>query len=528
MADYKEEDDLLHRPDPKRDYQIDRGGTFLTRRGVANLGCLLVLVAGILGLFVLFPALTFFSRVPLSALGLGSPAAAAQASSQVRGTAFGRAKVDIATPLDVHSRASFHDPTQQLQLVWSDEFEVEGRSFYPGDDPFWEAVDLNYWQTGDLEWYDPAAITTANGSLEITLSIQQRENNHDLIYRSGMLSTWNKMCFSGGLVETKVSLPGFNDIVGLWPAVWTMGNLGRAGYGGSLEGMWPYSYDSCDVGTMPNQTFNGQPAAALEVGDPANGNVLSFLQGQKLSRCTCDGEKHPGPKHDDGTYVGRSAPEIDIIEATMGGAPLHGQVSQSLQAAPFNFNYTINGDNGAVTIANESISEINSYRGGAFQQAVSALSDTDQTAYELDGGGFSVYGYEYKGGFDDAYITWISNNQVSWTLLSEAIGADEEVGISARSIPQEPMYVIANLGLSPNFGTPDFTHLKFPAKMRIDYVRVYQHPDQINIGCSPKDFPTEDYINEFIGAYTNENLTTWRDDFGQPFPKNSFAGECSV
>lgn len=24
------------------------------------------------------------------------------------------------------------------------------------------------------------------------------------------------------------------------PAVWAMGNLGRAGYGGSLDGMWPY------------------------------------------------------------------------------------------------------------------------------------------------------------------------------------------------------------------------------------------------------------------------------------------------
>ena len=108
---------------------------------------------------------------------------------------------------------------------------------------------MNYWQTGDLEWYDPSAITTANGSLEITLSIQQRENNHDLIYRSGMLSTWNKFCFSGGLVETSVSLPGFNDIVGLWPAVWTMGNLGRAGFGASLEGMVSrvFLWDGCTV-----------------------------------------------------------------------------------------------------------------------------------------------------------------------------------------------------------------------------------------------------------------------------------------
>jgi beta-glucanase (GH16 family) len=96
---------------------------------------------------------------------------------------------------------------------------------------------------------------------------------------------------------------------------------------------WPYTYDSCDVGTLPNQTLNGLPAAAAEVGDPFNGNVLSFLQGQRLSRCTCAGESHPGPMHTDGTFVGRSAPEIDILEATFGGKPLHGQVSQSLQAA---------------------------------------------------------------------------------------------------------------------------------------------------------------------------------------------------
>lgn len=34
-------------------------------------------------------------------------------------------------------------------LVFSDEFEVDGRSFFPGDDPYWEAVDLHYWGTGD-------------------------------------------------------------------------------------------------------------------------------------------------------------------------------------------------------------------------------------------------------------------------------------------------------------------------------------------------------------------------------------------
>lgn len=42
------------------------------------------------------------------------------------------------------------------------------------------------------------------------------------------MSTWNKFCFTGGLVETSVTLPGSTNVVGLWPAVWTMGNLGRS------------------------------------------------------------------------------------------------------------------------------------------------------------------------------------------------------------------------------------------------------------------------------------------------------------
>lgn len=42
-------------------------------------------------------------------------------------------------------------------LVFSDEFELDGRTFYPGDDPYWEAVDLHYWGTGDYEWNDPDA-----------------------------------------------------------------------------------------------------------------------------------------------------------------------------------------------------------------------------------------------------------------------------------------------------------------------------------------------------------------------------------
>jgi len=50
--------------------------------------------------------------------------------------------------------------------------------------------------------------------------------------------------------------------------------------------------------------------------------------------------------------------------------------------------------------------------------------------------------------------------------------------------------------MSRNFGSIDFKHLTFPNRMRVDYIRVYQDSTRINIGCDPKDFPTEDYINQ--------------------------------
>lgn len=90
-------------------------------------------------------------------------------------------------------------------------------------------------------------------------------------------------------------------------------------YKNSLTYFWccqPYTYDACDVGTTPNQTLNNLPTIATTSGDtnaPYNGE-LSYLPGQRLSRCTCAGESHPGPVHaSDGSYVGRSAPEIDVF-----------------------------------------------------------------------------------------------------------------------------------------------------------------------------------------------------------------------
>ncbi|KIM47853.1 glycoside hydrolase family 16 protein [Hebeloma cylindrosporum] len=516
------QNDYLHNPDPRRDRKLDRAVNVLTYRGLTNVGCLFILCTGLLALFAGYPLISHFTSRTQSTLG-GFNLGGINASGQIPTMAGNWGLIDPDTPKSAYTKQSYANPSTELQLIFSDEFNVDGRSFYPGDDPYWEAIDLHYWQTNNLEWYDPAAVTTKNGSLEITLS---KQKTHDLDYQGGHVATWNKFCFTGGLVETSVTLPGANNVVGLWPAIWTMGNLGRAGYGASLEGMWPYTYDACDVGTVPNQTVNGIPTAATINGDPTENGVLSFLQGQRLSRCTCKGESHPGPKHSDGTYVGRSAPEIDVFEAQITGDPLTGQVSQSAQWAPFNAGYHWLNTSDNLIIYNASKSVLNEYAGAAFQQATSVVSETDQRCYELTSGCFSTYGFEYQPGFDSGYITWSSNGAADWTLKAPGMAADPLVEISARPVPQEPMYLIMNLGISENFGVIDFEHLTFPTTMRVDWIRVYQRSDSINIGCDPKAFPTEAYINEYIEAYTNPNLTTWVDDFKQPFPKNSFLGQC--
>jgi hypothetical protein len=43
------------------------------------------------------------------------------------------------------------DETLTSIIQFSDEFNTEGRTFYDGDDPFYQAVDLWYGVTQDLE-----------------------------------------------------------------------------------------------------------------------------------------------------------------------------------------------------------------------------------------------------------------------------------------------------------------------------------------------------------------------------------------
>ncbi len=34
--------------------------------------------------------------------------------------------------------------------------------------------------------------------------------------------------------------------------------------------------------------------------------------------------------------------------------------------------------------------------------------------------------------------------------------------------------------------------------MSVDYIRIYQPKDAVNIGCDPKEFPTMQYIETYV------------------------------
>ncbi|GLD99593.1 hypothetical protein PINS_up008319 [Pythium insidiosum] len=136
---------------------------------------------------------------------------------------------------------------------------------------------------GALEYYSPEMATTRcnNDACFLEISVDNKPTTVSvwneflsppgyqpltMYYRSAMLQSWNKFCFQGGMLEARVQLPGVvgrestnPDLQGAssqrvkaaafyptWPAVWMMGNLGRALFGRSTRQMWPFSYSRCD------------------------------------------------------------------------------------------------------------------------------------------------------------------------------------------------------------------------------------------------------------------------------------------
>ncbi|RAL64308.1 hypothetical protein DID88_002200 [Monilinia fructigena] len=503
LYDYEiEDDDDLHLPHENDDRDFKpTWHEWLERRSLVNAIGGVFMVVGLLCVFILLPVLTFTTRVWGSGEGSEAVVDYGPAWAHVNNNTYPLLNnvrttlVDPDTPRVAMTRKSTFDG-ETLNLVFSDEFNDNNRTFYPGDDPFWTAPNIWYGATQDMEWYDPIAVTTGEGTLQLRMDAFP---NHNLGYQSGMLNSWNQLCFKGGIFEVSVSLPGPSGIPGLWPGVWSMGNLGRPGYKATTEGVWPYTYTGCDHGITPNQS---------------SPDGISRLPGQKLNSCTCPGQDHPTP----GT--GRGAPEIDVLEASVDPNNRLGVVTQSFQVAPFDIWYRPNP--AFLQIPNYNTTNMNTYCGGPFQQAISATTLLNNSWY--DGRAYQKYAFEYTPGTSaGGKIAWFVGDQQTFLLDGRAVGPNGNVG--PRQVSQEPMSMVLNLGISGAWSEVLVGELRFPTTMHVDYVRIYQRAGEESVTCDPVGFETTAYIREHGRAYGNPNLTTWNET-GYDWPTNKLMGGC--
>ncbi|PSC76523.1 Beta-glucan synthesis-associated SKN1 [Micractinium conductrix] len=406
--------------------------------------------------------------------------------------------VDVETPSEACTkRLDGFDAT--YQLVYSDEFNEpsgERQLGVKNNDARWTAEDMYYFPTNDSEVYKPEQLSVQGGAAVFTMQrtgdtsevapTQQPDGTVWQVarpYKSGFLSGWNKFCYTGGYVEAAVQLPGNDQASGFWPAFWVMGNLGRAGYMRSTGGMWPYSYNTCEgSGKQAWSGLDGQLITACAEDPPGVDRTAWGL--------------HPGQ--------GRGSPEFDVFEIanSAGGAePAH--ASQTLQMAPLmpeGVNWWDGPASGGVQYPGSDTEPFWTHRnpwrgklkrpGNEYQDSISAVSDLTADFFN----GMRTWGVDWRPG---EYLRWYIDGKLVYEVNQQALVAQTNgtgASVGPRLIPLEPMYLIFNLGMSENFGKIEYDRLPFPAQMKVDWVRVYQDPAQINVGCSPPGFPTAQFL----------------------------------
>jgi beta-glucanase (GH16 family) len=130
--------------------------------------------------------------------------------------------------------SSNSNPSTELKLVWSDEFNKDGRP-----DPNKWTYERGFVRNQELQWYQPENARCENGMLIIEGRRQRKENpryrtdgrdwrqNREYAeYTSASLTTRRLHSWKFGRFEMRGRI---DTRPGLWPAFWTLG----------IEGSWP-------------------------------------------------------------------------------------------------------------------------------------------------------------------------------------------------------------------------------------------------------------------------------------------------
>lgn len=147
-----------------------------------------------------------------------------------------------------HHDVSKIEQNGETNLVWADEFDVEGEP-----DPDNWMYERGFVRNEEYQWYQPDNARVENGLLIIEGRREQvknpdfdpennhwRQNREYAHYTSTSMLTRGKQNWKFGRFEMRARIPARD---GLWPAFWTLG----------VEGPWP---DNGEIDIM--EYYNGQ------------------------------------------------------------------------------------------------------------------------------------------------------------------------------------------------------------------------------------------------------------------------------
>lgn len=139
-------------------------------------------------------------------------------------------------------------PYQGYELVWQDEFDIDGKP----DSRFW-SYEEGFVRNRELQWYQRDNANVKGGFLVIEGKREQvanpdyeensrnwKKNRPHYEYTSASINTAGKKTFQYGIVEVKAKL---DTALGMWPAIWTLGESKGWPANGEVDIMEYYRVD---------------------------------------------------------------------------------------------------------------------------------------------------------------------------------------------------------------------------------------------------------------------------------------------
>ncbi len=398
--------------------------------------------------------------------------------------------IDADTPIDDYHVTSFLDG-EDYELVFSDEFNTDGRHFMDGHDPRWTAIHKDDYTNDALQYYNENLVSTRHGYLNITTIVEdiefivpgdekkqrdreKKKNDGD----DGSRRRTSITSIDGDTVSpqdtTDIEVPLHSDshdhtlsaTSGTTPIAPGYTKRVKNYQSGMIQGWNKFCFTGGIVeisaqlpghaeigGLWPAMWMLGNLARATYVGSSNNIWPWSYntcnkeLQPKQLISA-CNTVNH----FDLLSKQGRGSPEIDILEAMAGKEKLintpinRPYYSASLQVSPGIKSYRPNtaqppqpglwydhdlyyGKNSSLNIFFYGMHlEASTERQSYFTDALSANRDLQLTHFMKQ----HKYRLEWKIG-RNGYISWYLDNELVYHIDANALN------ITGAIIPEEPM-----------------------------------------------------------------------------------------